>query len=399
MTQNQVFRIDTSIGSASVVFDFEEPQSPKDIVVTDDEQEVFIIGNERLFKYAIDGSLIESYPVQSDGLIGGMAYDECGLIYYCSETGGLYKFDLEDYETIKVGEMGISCNDLDNLNLVEPNIVPYLSEVDCETGEDIGLIGPDGPGFLPIGCQQFGGSACDNISGKAIVAGELLTEGGELISDVNVSAISEQLGYPREDNVSGVFAFVNNPMYNAYEIASEKDNGHLNGVSTLDLVLIQKHILGLKPLSTGYKLIAADANNDERLTATDLVELRKLILGVYSQLPENSSWRFVNNSFVLDDQNPWPFVSTRTINSLDKDMMDEDFVGVKIGDVNGSVIANVNVQSTVIENRSSKSIGIQIQQKDRLITFTTDDDFNEIYGFQFTMSGLSNLKDAVGWCN
>jgi hypothetical protein len=39
-------------------------------------------------------------------------------------------------------------------------------------------------------------------------------------------------------------------------------------------------------------LIAADVNNDGKVSASDLTELRKLILGIYNELPNNSSWRF-----------------------------------------------------------------------------------------------------------
>ncbi|MBK9583675.1 MAG: hypothetical protein IPO48_17815 [Saprospiraceae bacterium] len=66
----------------------------------------------------------------------------------------------------------------------------------------------------------------------------------------------------------------------------------MNGVSTLDLVMIQRHILGLQALDSNYKLIAADANNDGKVTASDLTDLRKLILGVTTALPNNTSWKF-----------------------------------------------------------------------------------------------------------
>jgi hypothetical protein len=65
-----------------------------------------------------------------------------------------------------------------------------------------------------------------------------------------------------------------------------KDNDPLNGVSTFDLVLINKHILGLEPLNSPYKMIAADANNSRSITTFDIVELRKLILGIYTELAQ-----------------------------------------------------------------------------------------------------------------
>ncbi|GAB1396341.1 hypothetical protein MASR1M65_11180 [Saprospiraceae bacterium] len=41
-----------------------------------------------------------------------------------------------------------------------------------------------------------------------------------------------------------------------------KNINPVNGVTALDLAIIQQHILGGGTLNTPYKLIAADANND-----------------------------------------------------------------------------------------------------------------------------------------
>ena len=78
-----------------------------------------------------------------------------------------------------------------------------------------------------------------------------------------------------------------------------KDDNPLNGVSTYDLVLISKHILGLAPLNSPYKMIAADANKNNSITTTDIVEFRKLILGIYNELPNNTSWRFVDAEYAF----------------------------------------------------------------------------------------------------
>ena len=60
-----------------------------------------------------------------------------------------------------------------------------------------------------------------------------------------------------------------------YEVIPEKNDDLLNGVTTYDLVLIQKHILGIDQFSSPYKVIAADIDHNNKLTAIDLVELRE----------------------------------------------------------------------------------------------------------------------------
>jgi hypothetical protein len=85
-----------------------------------------------------------------------------------------------------------------------------------------------------------------------------------------------------------------------------KDDNPLNGVTTYDLVLISRHILGIEPLGSPYKMIAADANRSGAVLTSDVVELRKLILGIYGNLPNNTSWRFVPRSFVFTNpDNPF----------------------------------------------------------------------------------------------
>jgi len=122
---------------------------------------------------------------------------------------------------------------------------------------------------------------------------------------------------------------------NTYTILPEKEDDPLNGVTTYDLLLISKHILGLEPLDNPYKLIAADANKSGSITSFDLIELRKLIMGIYTELPNNTSWRFVNSDFEFP--NPMnPFATTFPEQLSVEDGLFSDtlaFYGVKIGDV------------------------------------------------------------------
>lgn len=117
----------------------------------------------------------------------------------------------------------------------------------------------------------------------------------------------------------------------------------LNGVSTYDLVLISQHILGIKPLDSPYKMIAADGNRSGSITTFDIVEIRKLILGIYTKLPGNTSWRFVPRNYVFPDpQNPFGsvFPESGIINPLGSPpVYENEFVAIKVGDVNSSVIA------------------------------------------------------------
>jgi len=70
-------------------------------------------------------------------------------------------------------------------------------------------------------------------------------------------------------------------------------NNPLDGISTIDLALINAHVLGIKKFGNPFQIIAADANNSGTVTTFDIVELRKLVLGLYNELPIGISWRYV----------------------------------------------------------------------------------------------------------
>lgn len=58
----------------------------------------------------------------------------------------------------------------------------------------------------------------------------------------------------------------------------------LEGISTFDLVLISKHLLGIEPFLNPFQIIAADENNSGSVTTFDLIEIRKTLLGIKSSL-------------------------------------------------------------------------------------------------------------------
>ena len=172
-----------------------------------------------------------------------------------------------------------------------------------------------------------------------------------------------------------------------HQIEGAKDANWLNGVTTLDIVLIQKHLLGIKAITDPYSLIAADANNDGSLSASDLLQIRKLILG--------SAQRFDNNSWVAIAPD---YTRTIDVEVSGSDVSDIDFTAVKIADVNGS--------ANTLEERSASQVNIMLDDA----SMTAGDlvevpfyakDFNNVYGAQFTMNlnGLTVENIVSGGLN
>ena len=102
-----------------------------------------------------------------------------------------------------------------------------------------------------------------------------------------------------------------------YLVQPIRSDEPLNGVSTADIVKIQRHILGIETLNSPYKLIAADVNNTNNITASDVSEIRKLILGITDKFAKNDSWTFIPNSYLFaDPNNPWTAPRELLVNCL-----------------------------------------------------------------------------------
>jgi hypothetical protein len=180
---------------------------------------------------------------------------------------------------------------------------------------------------------------CPAMTATAVVSGQLHTPKGSGIARAMVSFIGS--GMPdSETRADGSFAFPAMPTGGVnYQVVPTKVDGVLEGVSTRDLLIIQRHLLGLAEIEDPYSLIAADVNNDQRITARDLIDLRRTILGMQPEFPNNRSWRFVDGNYSFPvPTNPWvePFPEMYGIARLEQNESLE-FVGVKIGDVDGTL--------------------------------------------------------------
>jgi GEVED domain/Secretion system C-terminal sorting domain/Dockerin type I domain len=169
------------------------------------------------------------------------------------------------------------------------------------------------------------------------MAGEVMTETQKEVENVTISLDGMKKGQSFT-SAQGKFNFADLPVVGNYTVTPEKDVNPLNGVSTLDLVLISKHILAVQPLTSPYKMIAADVNRNGTITTADIVELRKMILAIQTNFTKNASWRFVDKDFVFPDvTNPWltTFAETKSFTGLNTSA-NANFVAVKVGDVSGN---------------------------------------------------------------
>jgi hypothetical protein len=134
------------------------------------------------------------------------------------------------------------------------------------------------------------------------------------------------------------------PQGGNYTITPSKNNDITtnNGITPIDILKIRRHILGNQLLGSPYKIIAADVNADSSVTTTDVLLIREMILQNITVFPNNRLWSFVPSDYIFPDQhNPFPFSSQRTYTNLQQSLTSQDFIGIKLGDVNNSCDASI----------------------------------------------------------
>lgn len=187
-------------------------------------------------------------------------------------------------------------------------------------------------------------SSCLTPTQTAEITGSVVSETTQPIGNARVLLTIEHpdLMAPVTDTVitgaDGLFTFGQTAAFGAQvSVGAIKDINPLNGVSTLDLSTISKHIMGVEMLDSPYKIMAADANRNNFVTGTDIIEFRKLILGIYDELPANSSWRFVDADFNFPlPSNPFLTPVPELVYFDNFNGQQANLIGIKVGDVNGN---------------------------------------------------------------
>ena len=336
----------------------------------------------------INGLAVELMPTEDGGgMMDIWASDfQVSGLEDCSGIEGLYiTRDADGDDAEKKAELILTCDDPDTLAV-------RIWAVDNEGNADYCLT------YVLVQDNLF--DLCDP-AGPAAVSGLITDESNQTVENVEVS-LTGGAANSITTNVDGSYAFTGLEAGADYTVTPILDEDYLNGVSTFDLVLITKHILGTKKLDSPYKLIAADANRSNSVTALDLIQLRKLVLSVNRELAANTSWRFVPASYSFPDPtNPWAqyFPEILNYNDLETAVLTGDFIAIKIGDVNGNATPN----STVAENRSLVGqFNLNVEDQSLLagneyrLSFTAP--VANVQGYQFTLNyeGLELMDIEYG---
>ena len=133
---------------------------------------------------------------------------------------------------------------------------------------------------------------------------------------------------------NGVYSFANIKS-GTYNLDPINDKDFSNGVTTLDLVLIQKHLLQIKQFSKLQQYFSADVSNDKRVDVFDILQIRGIIIGTLERF-YNNSYRYMNNSAPSNNIREDFEKGIDTYVLVDGDSTRVDFTKIKIGDINSS---------------------------------------------------------------
>ena len=261
----------------------------------------------------------------------------------------------------------------------------------------------DASGNQDFCTTQINIQANEGCNGSRI-SGEVHAENNNTVQDVMVTLENmvshETVQY--NTPTDGGFSFFN-VSSGAYEVSAERDGDYRNGVNTLDIVKIQRHILGLEDLDSPYKMIAADVNGDEKIKPSDLLTIRKLVLGVAENFgANNKSWRFIDEAYTFADaQDPFPYDDAEVIKVDNQGVnMDNNFMAVKIGDVDMTAATNFTSNEDEIEFRGANKVTLAANNTE----FTTGDlvsipvtasQATELVGMQFTLEASDLTFESV----
>ncbi|MGB3546370.1 MAG: T9SS type A sorting domain-containing protein, partial [Saprospiraceae bacterium] len=204
-----------------------------------------------------------------------------------------------------------------------------------------------------------------NICRLIDIEGNIRTEDGDGIGQVEV--FLDRNGSFLEmttTDAGGNYAFTDLDADQNYIVRPVKDINYLNGVNAGDLTRISDHILSQTLLSGPYKRIAADVRPPNTINSGDLSRIRQLILGDVATFSDVDSWRFVvaGHTFPDPDQpTATAFPETAVLNSLQTSSITQDFVGVKMGDVNNSNDPQNLLDTPVAEERGNDDLTFAFQ--------------------------------------
>jgi hypothetical protein len=174
-----------------------------------------------------------------------------------------------------------------------------------------------------------------------------------------------------------------------------------SGLTGADVLLIKRHVLVIQQLTSPYQYVAADVSGEGNLSLIDYARIQQVALGLLDHITGSPDWKFVPKSYVF----PTPPLSVLPIpqsishTPANMDFIDDDFVAVRMGDVNGSVVPNFTSDDDVFDR--SETFLFQVDERNFQAGETVEvpfkaTNFNDRSGWQMTLNFDPNVFELEG---
>ncbi|MFH1129228.1 MAG: immunoglobulin-like domain-containing protein [Patescibacteria group bacterium] len=140
-------------------------------------------------------------------------------------------------------------------------------------------------------------------------------------------------------NANGSYQFTDVVSGGNYVVrVSKNDTSVSNGIDIFDLIKTRRQITEIEIFDSIFKKITADVNTDLSIDIFDLIKTRRYIAEI-EPLPL-VSWRFYSSDAILTTTNYLTTGLIRAFTNLVADALNQNFVGIKMGDVDNSWVSN-----------------------------------------------------------
>jgi PKD repeat protein len=187
------------------------------------------------------------------------------------------------------------------------------------------------------------------------------------------------MGPPNPDVSSDVNGeYVLGPYYHGDYVLHVGKADDLGGINSLDAIKVVRHSTGTEPFEDPYKERAGEVNRDGLINSLDAIKIVRAAVGLES-LPAGA-WAFDPDSVIFSP--------------LNGDQADQDFIAIRMGDVNGDWAPEGGSSRLVVLPASSPSLGeareptdgIALSLPDTSVVYTSSD-----IALPITVSGFSNI--------
>ncbi len=212
-------------------------------------------------------------------------------------------------------------------------------------------------------CSQIRFYALQSMSERADIAGLITTNNAyRVVPDSIILADPSLYSKICISPTSGIHYGLNLRRKTAGTFAYNfvKNTDVLNGLSTRDILLIQRHILDITRFRDTLQQIAADVNLNFNITASDMAEIRSIILGQKRTFTKSKPWYFLVPDWrqIAKPNQPISTIEFKGITLQHFPRQNVNVFALKMGDVD---LSYTNITSDNPQSRASHNFGLQLE--------------------------------------